>query len=310
MLLTCLASAPKALALLRKDFANFGQLMTHVGALCREISRRSVFQTMPMKQLLYLCEHFKWEACPGLQDFALKICRRVTVSQACEDGFNKSKRCVARSYNTAKCQVSRAWRELIHRRILSDVHKYQEPDFREAVRSKGDTKELSDAIFKPSVKASQARVNLLAVVSTKSTPPWPTVSGDTVPKLAADLILLEEVVEKNLWDKLDRCWLCKLLRHGQMLLRRVGAEAWYFCLKDVHGLIALLWPAEAKQIGTCTHYLPAVGPQARKLHTAVVVSLDDWEAMAFSWTSPLRRAVASQTPRHRLVSVRLRQAKP
>ncbi len=117
------------------------------------------------------------------------------------------------------------------------------------------------------------RLDLLGIIG-GATASWPSVSGATVPKTAADLELTRFVAAGNLWNLLPKHWLCKIMTYGKLLVRHDSwpANEWKFVLGDVHGLCCLGWPAVRNAHGF------SLSPDVAALHFLIVLDLKEWKA--------------------------------
>ncbi len=109
----------------------------------------------------------------------------------------------------------------------------------------GDSQQIDDGVCRASLENATKRVDLHGIVGGSKTR-WATVTGATIPKLAADLALARHHSENKTWANMANHWLCKIPAYGPMLIRKGGGaswDKWHFYLGDVHGVCGLAWPA-------------------------------------------------------------------
>jgi hypothetical protein len=187
--------------------------------------------------------------------------------------------------NGERCSTPFLPLQVIAKKVLCDVHKYTDVNFKDSSRFVGDFSEVNDGVFRGSMESSQKRIDLNGIVG-KATPAWASISGATAPKLAADLALVEHVVATKQWGLIDNHWLSSLLKHGSLLVRPVGAndDSWVFSLGDVHGVCGLGWPAVRTVDHGRVYFIPST--KVLNVHWLHLLNPDTYEAMVFQWASP------------------------
>lgn len=85
-------------------------------------------------------------------------------------------------------------------------------------------------------------------------------------------------------------WMALFCDAKHVLIRnRVHGGRWYFVLGQVKGTASCVWPAEVSGIpGTDqVAFVPSVADDAKRMHFATIVRLEDWDAIPYEWRSPL-----------------------
>lgn len=170
------------------------------------------------------------------------------------------------------------------RRILSDVHKYDEVGVSQ-LKLADAHQALPETAFKAPLRGSQ--LPLSSIISHRATADWYPPSSTDECQVHADHALLRWTRQRDCHALLGNRWLSCLLRGGQVLVRNKEAGSpWCFSLGSAPDSASLGWPADAMESNGTTYSTP------RKAGVFVVpflciLDLDDWEALSYEWRSPL-----------------------
>lgn len=129
-----------------------------------------------------------------------------------------------------------------------------------------------------------------------ATPKWNSPGAAAVPTACADMWLMDFCQTTNRWDEIGKHALCALLRTECLLVRSKSQPGkWLFSLGDIGGVCGAGWPAvERCDEDGMVCYAPKSDSRDLMITPVVVLSPDDWEAMAFRWVSPLEQAILLQ----------------
>ena len=226
-----------------------------------------------------------------LKGFIKKRCIRHIAQQCVEDAFNCVKSANSKKSNST-CTSSFAWATLLDKKLLETKYEFREVDRRVEIPDRNAT--ISNDMYCPVLQRSrlpektrQAEWHKVAGFGDAT---WfsPGASGYMAP--LADIEVSRQAVEQDCIRKIGYRDYSRLVQKN-IIVRRVGSDAWMLGAGCLDGTIAVLWPL--KSISDEMWVVDTVGP--RQLHA--IFSPDDLEAAPIQWLSPLHRAILSEFKR-------------
>lgn len=191
---------------------------------------------------------------------------------------------------TRRLRVSSAWSVLLEKEVDTEVHEYRRPPLKNATPLRSQAR-LPEACFQPNLKDTWKPLG--SITSYKDKTDWYAPSASASSARFADLAAVLFCRQRDKLDSLANLWLSFLFDANHCLLvRTIGPDGTAgspcFALLALPGGTALGWPAESCPIPgsdgqvcwypsascACVHYLP-------------VVSFHDWQAIRYTWRSPL-----------------------
>lgn len=226
------------------------------------------------------------QATPKVVEFAKNKFRRVQSTQCVEDAFNRQKTFQSKGYSYHYSRPERSMAAPIVKKVLSQVHHYDEVQPRMAGAFAGKT--LSRNCFTPSGKPSGWSASQVA--GHRQTPEWHSPGAQNSGLVFADLAVMAEVRAENRWHLLGNAWLGVLVSATHdVLFRRADKpnSPWLFGVTSFPKSACVFWPAEVTQIKQC-RFIAQPSTTNRELIMHPILDLGDWEAWRFEWASPVR----------------------
>lgn len=274
----------EVVAQFRIDHDAFQQLKTKNGAWFRHCAERSVFNKGCVRQLVRAFELSNWQMTQEIKVHIEKRTKVIAGSQVVEDLFQRASRREREGTNNRSSPMS-IYSHVIKKRVLSSVHRYEEPDMSTVPVQRGHARIHRDAMHP---KVADATLPVQKVTGAPSSKPsWYSPGFANLPQAHADLVLIEHLYRFELWDQGPRCWLATFFRGGRYMVRRplVDGDEWFFVLGSICDSVVALVPAAVCRIGNFRYYsFPANGVDPVIMP---VLDLDEWEALTITWESPL-----------------------
>ena len=221
-----------------------------------------------------------------LRDLVLHKTTRATCSQVVEDMFNVVKSATDRKSNSVAGHKF-AMAKVIDSQLLETKHHFTEVSRQSEIIPRST--EFPDTAFTPALRKDRLDERMkqarLTDISGREEATWysPGAVGYCAP--FADLQALRDADRSGQWELLGDRSYCRLIQRS-IGFRRVGTEQWFLGVGSIDGSVAIGWPLE--RAGEDSYRVKAAGA-TRVLFT--ILKLEDWEAMAIRFISPLHQAV-------------------
>lgn len=284
-----------ALAELRKSYDTFLQMLVNKEKhpLIADFVRKSEWDTVPCIHLVGMLRFEGWQVSERFK----KHCRdrncTFWADQVPEDGFNYAK-AAARAVPNKRLSHMNVWMAPVKKHVLDHVHQWAQPPLDELGEFRKH--ELADSTFVPTAAVTWAR---LADIKTTSEPSWHSPAADRLQETWADQVLFRHAMEYDRTELFGNVWQQVLFTGGEMLVRdrtaRVCSGQWMYPLVSVGASCFLAWRATEVVHEGVTHkmFKPSVSENCCSGDidglVIFVLDMDDWEAMEYTWASPLHQ---------------------
>lgn len=228
----------------------------------------------------------QWELTQSLVEVAVKPFQGICASKLSEDAFQRQRR--AESKSTAeKVSDLRLWTTLIERRVLSQVHGFDEVAYEaEALRrGMGSTEPANFHI-----PTKQGCEQFSDLKSYQSKAEWYSPQPLHYFGNLGDLSMARGCQESGEWTQASKSWLSLLLNGEGICLRKMtGDGQFYIGFRSFAGLASQGWPVESVVADGQVLYVPRIVEDHNELPYLHIYDLAQWEAFSFSWIGPLHQ---------------------
>lgn len=254
---------------------------------------QSQFRLMSVRQLALGMEETSFEEVSAtMKNHLNHRHRRLIASELIENCFNRQKRAKGRDMNR-RMDLRRAWGVVLDRKVLSEVNDFKEVRFDGVVPLKGHN--LEEGIQHPTV--GKCSIDAGPITSFDAKTSWYSPGSDRHCVRFLSQYLHQHMQKTGAWDVGDRTWQGCLFKveHDILVRRRGDKEKAFFALAQVPGCCCIVWPAvhhRAPRISArklVDFWTPAESVGVDDL-VAIVVDVQDWEALKVEFVSPLDMA--------------------
>lgn len=313
-----LLGAPEVAAAEARKFMNAYDRHLQVAQLqnqctfCAELARRSIFQRLPVKQLLLALQESGGAVSEPLRGHLQHRFRRLVSTTCIEDGFNhmKTDQVLCKRKKSARPERSLAY--VLHRKVLSGRHSWGELQPCSAPPRKGASipKDVFHLVkMQPSVPAAQ-------MISASATAQHYSPGVEKASSPLADVEMIEQAAAQGNLRMLSQAWLgCFMRWENEVLVRhRASPDEWLLPLGQIGDSAVAMWPMHQKSIpsgeGPFVYFEPEVTMDRPKL--VAVLSLEGWEGCRFEFVSPasLARRLPGRDWPTRVLPVRTSEVMP
>ena len=270
------------------DFDNFTKLRAMNDAVAKKLVARSPFQTLPVQQIANIFIDHNWQSNNEVRSFFKKKHSRLLGTQVVEDGFQRQRRAEASTYNR-KGKAITAWRTVIEKQVLEEVHAFDRPEVPDDVLPRSAM--VDPEAFHATVKGQSLELHTIS--STKSQAPWYSPGVENHCVQFADLHFqhvalatgrVAEMSNVEVWGP--------LLNANDTIIRRKATETaeagrWMLCLGEMKETASLTWPMNGIRRDDDSDMLSFEFARSTSLTWAVVFDVLQWEALTFSYRSPV-----------------------
>jgi hypothetical protein len=217
---------------------------------------------MTVQQAKAPCEDGNWQVDAELQTYFMERSLGIAQSKLVEDGFQRMRRREADCANN-EVPPAEAWRCLVMKKVLGEVHDFIEVDWRSIRRPVGQDMILPKAVYKASLKG--ASFDFKEIKTGRGKPVWHLDTPIGSIAMLADMAVLRHCESHGVWGSAHMSWMCMLCRGKNLLFKHRFEATWISILGDVGGCAALGWPAtrvEGHGMGGYMPDLAAGGPVA------------------------------------------------
>jgi hypothetical protein len=213
----------------------------------------------------------------------------VGQTKTVEDSFHSARVEENKAPNN-KASFMRQWHALVEKKLLSEVHKYSEIDFRGCAVPRGVKDDLLLGLFVPSF--CEFPRELRAISGFGKTPRYsPHAAMRVLQYVHVELLL--QCHKRNEWDLGKNSWLSVLCSCPNLLVSNVrehGGRS-FFCLGMVAGVCGLGWPAKKQCVGGTTFWKPDLAATPADISFLYILDLRDSMGVAYEWTGILGQAI-------------------
>lgn len=170
------------------------------------LKRRSIFETMPCKQLVAVLEQCGWRMSARIREWALARSQHNISTQIVEDEFAVMKRSSEKAANKSISDMRR-WLAPIQRRMASERHRFFEvPMGLEPIPAAA---QIDDEVFQAKVQHTWRDLQLIK--GTSSSPSWYSPAGRDLEVPFSDLHLAKFLYDTGRSGSINLCWQAQLL---------------------------------------------------------------------------------------------------
>ncbi len=207
------------------------------------------------------------------------------ASAIVEDLFQRERDKEAREQMDTRFRAGRVWFCGVQRQVLTQVHKWQEVDYRAQPRSHPTSKmRLPQSLHLP--RASQVQGVCWKALVTKEKPSWPSWTAQSGQVLFPEMALMLQCKKENDWQRASTAWLSILLEPGT-IVQDPRSHKWFLSLGHVSAKAAMAWPLELHCIRTKRAFRLCTTTTLQDLHWLLVTNIDEWQAWDHDWCSPV-----------------------
>ena len=207
-----------------------------------------------------------------------------------EDAFQRLRMQETQGQANRVVSYDRMWATLVHKKLLSSLHKYDEVNMEET----GWKRTLEDLPRRPprALYLPHKRKPVLPlhhVMSDKQEAAWPTYSGASQPRQFIDAVCFVESLAdcKAFWKSAEKLHRCTFFPTNVLVRKKKSSDQWMLSCGNVDKGALLLLPMhkiKARTYQPCCR-LDAANPEA-SFKLQLVAHVDEWEGQAVTWHDP------------------------
>ena len=254
---------------------------------------RSEWSSLPVVQLREMLRSQAWKLDDRTIDFCKQRNSTLWTDQVAEDGFNHAK-ASARNVPNKRLSHQSVWLAPVKKRVLEEIHQWERPTMDFAGSFRGA--KTSDEQFVPSADSTW---DALGGIKSTTSATWHSPGPDRLWEHLTDQSLMREAMRTSRTDKFGNLWMQVFFSGGEMLVRdrtkKVCRGEWVYPLVPSGASTFLAWPAQDITPPEFPHrfFVPHTDPRFNRDLVEVSIwtfDLDDWDALAYDWISPLHQA--------------------
>jgi hypothetical protein len=263
-------------------------------------AKKSAAKNYMNKEVVKLA--FSWVGASGytmVPSALQEVCKtlfRAGGTKVVEDCFQRMRVKESRGQISLAVSPGSAWFSIIQQQVLGKVHSFKEVQYNRCSYQRylqELPRKVPANVFHP--RSHVAKLPLKDVVGDKLQANWPSFSAVSYTAVWADMACWREAVEKpQLWDQLDRCWLCIIFEVGTIVRER-GTAQFFLVLGSLQRTACLAWCLEHVEMHGTEFWRPRLSPASSLRDVPykwlICVDLDTWECQPVKWVSPLHIAL-------------------
>ena len=279
--------------LLRRDRDNFQLLSESLDAHHATLVRRSCFQCVPVQQVVsWLDEEGGYTA--RVEEALARKHKRIFCTQVVEDGFHEARNTEDRHLNKVALPRS-CYEALKDSKILSQRHKYQEPDFSSRPLRRNGRVPYEAFCSKVDTLAEEKGIRVDRKLSFSSImgygqPSWYSPGATNLNVPFCDLEMCDQLERAGSLHMSKHAWLSCFLDGDNLLIRQVrpAVGPWFFALGGMDDTASIVWPAHSVPVAPASPFWAFIpSTTCDKVAFVTVVDLADWEALVYEWKAPV-----------------------
>ena len=213
----------------------------------------------------------------------------ATPTKILEDGFQRERAGEAsRSFNIKWRMVGVGQSQL--RKIASDVHNFEDvvAEPQHVPRNMDKSAAGINHLFRATLKRSSMRFD--DIRKGGQTAPWHSPAASNWAQTGAEMQLAAYCQRSGKGEQAHSSWLCFVLSHCQVLLRRPTAtnNKWCFSLSAVCRVMGLAWPATTLGLHAKKYFEMKQEIACDEVLWLPILDLKAWSAVTYRWVCPMR----------------------